>query len=137
MTRWPRRRGPDPGLPAPLATFVEADWQTWLLDGPDPAQEGYAVPLAEWLGPPHPVEQVAGWINGQVRTRVIMVGIGDRPELVAVYRRHHAHKRWRAARRAWLEAHGHHDLAFDCWLDDVAGEHRQLVRELAELHERG
>lgn len=122
------RRQPDPGLPVPLRRFDERDWQEWLLDGPDPAAEGLVVPLEEWYAAPHPVEQLAGWANGVQTWRTVMVGIGDRPELVTDWRRYHAHKRWSHARVAWLKAH---DLPWlDAWLDDLRFEHRMLRRDL-------
>ena len=109
MTRWPRRaKTLRPGLPKSLQEFVEDDWSEWLLPGPDPGTVGY------------------------VDVDAFYAGLADRPEVAAVWRRLDAHKRWTAARRTWLEAHGHPDLAFDCWLDDVAYEHRVLRAELRE-----
>jgi hypothetical protein len=113
VTRWPRRLQPVPaGLPKPLQEFVDADWQEWLLDGPDPAASAYK--------------------DGDVE-RFYRLHAHRGPRWAATYRRLDAHKRWTAARRAWLEAHGHADLAFDWWIDDVAYEHRVLQRELREL----
>ena len=107
MTRWPRRAAPFPvDLPQPLATFAEADWQEWQLDGPDPAAAAY------------------------VDMAVFYRRLEGKPEVAACWRRLDAHKRWTAARRTWLEAHGEHDLAFDWWIDDVAYEHRVLRAEL-------
>jgi hypothetical protein len=113
MTRWPRRARPDPGdLPAPLAEFCEADWSEWLLDGPDPGTEGY------------------------VDAERFYAGLADRPAVAACWRRLDAHKRWSAARRAWLEAHGHPQLAFDGWIDDIAYEHRVLRAEIRAATDR-
>jgi hypothetical protein len=120
-------------MPAPLLEFGEADWREWLGDGPDPAAAGLAVPLAEWYALPHPVERVCGWVGGEQRTQTMMVGIGDRPHLVTRYRRLDAHRRWTAARRAWLEAHGFGQLAVDWWIDDVSYEHRALRREIRDV----
>lgn len=127
MTRWPGRKQPDPGIPGPLREFNEADWQEWLLDGPDPAADAYAVPLEEWYAPPHPVEvEVFRGTGLPMTTRMEMVGIGDRPELVAVWRRVDAHKRWSHARIEWLKARGLPWLA--TWIDDVRAEHQLRVR---------
>jgi hypothetical protein len=111
VSRWPRRSKPLPdGFPQPLQEFVEADWQAWLLGGPDPAASAYVN------------------LEGFYRAHA------DKPPAWhAVYRRLDAHKRWTAARRAWLEANGHHDLAFDWWIDDIAHEHRVLRAELRAL----
>jgi hypothetical protein len=113
VTRWPRRLQPTPaGLPKSLQEFVEADWETWLLDAPDPAASAYA--------------------DGDVE-RFYRLHADKSPAWHALYRRLDRHKRWTAARRGWLEAHGYHDLAWDQWIDDVAYEHRVLRRELREL----
>jgi hypothetical protein len=128
MTNWPRRKEPDAGWPAPLRAFEPDDWQEWLLDGPDPAQEGLIVPLQEWYAPPHPMQQSAGWVNGVERWHTVMVGIGDRPEVVAAWRTYHAHKRWSAARIAWLKTRGLPSL--ETWLEDVKYEHHVLRRGL-------
>ena len=119
-------------MPQPLVAFCEADWSEWLLDGPDPAQADLNVPLEEWYAPPHPVtREVFCGTGSPPQTQTTMVGIGDRPHLVAAYRRYDARRRWREAKRAWLEAHGHPDLAFDAWIDDVVNGRRELQRDLA------
>jgi hypothetical protein len=106
-----RRQRPTLEWPIPLQRFIEADWQAWLLDGPDPAASAYADGDSERFYQLH----------------------ADRPPAWhVIHRRLDAHKRWTAARRSWLEAHGHPDLALDCWLDDVSYEHRVLRRELRE-----
>jgi hypothetical protein len=107
VTRWPRRSTPLPaGFPAPLLEFVEADWQQWLLDGPDPATVAY-------------VDMAAFYRQLEAK-----------PAVAACWRRLDAHRRWTAARRGWLEAHGQDRLAFDWWIDDIAYEHRVLRAEL-------
>jgi hypothetical protein len=103
-----RRQRPGSTLPGPPQHFVEADWSEWLLDGPDPGAEGY-VDMAAFYA-----------------------GIADRPKLVAAWRRLDAHRRWTAARRAWLEAQGMHQAAVDCWVDDIAAEHRVLRAQIRE-----
>jgi hypothetical protein len=129
MTNWPRRREPDAGWPAPLRQFEPADWQEWLLDGPDPAQEGLLVPLQEWYAPPHPMEFDGFRGTGLPAVPYTeMIGIGDRPEVVAAWRTYHAHKRWSAARIAWLKARGLPSL--ETWLEDVRYEHHVLRRGL-------
>jgi hypothetical protein len=130
MTTWPRRREPDPGWPAPLRTFHEADWQEWLLDGPDPAAHAY-VDIDAFYALPHEITEVCGWVDSEQRTRTVMVGIGDRPDLVAHWRRIDAHHRWREARRAWLKAHGLHDLALHNWIEDIQYERRVLRHQKA------
>jgi hypothetical protein len=87
---------------------VESDWSEWLLDGPDPAAQAYK--------------------DGD--STAFYAGLADRPAVAAAWRRMDAHRRWTAARRAWLEAHGEHRLAFDWWIDDIAYEHRVLRQEL-------
>jgi hypothetical protein len=113
-------------MPKPLQAFIEADWQEWMLEGPDPAADAY-VDMEAFYALPHPVtRQVFRGTGLPAVTRTETVGIGDRPELVAYWRHLDAHRRWTAARRAWLEAAGHHDLAFDTWLDDVSYRNRVL-----------
>lgn len=112
MTRWPRRLQPTPaGLPKPLQEFVEADWHEWLLDGPDPAASAYA---------------------GGDLERFYRIHAHRGPRWATIYRRLDAHKRWTEARRAWLEANGHDDLALDWWIEDISYEHRVLRAELRE-----
>jgi hypothetical protein len=118
-------------MPAPLRAFNEADWQEWLLDGPDPAADAY-VDMEAFYALPHPAEWVNGWVNGERRTSTVIVGIGDRPELVAHYRRMDAHKRWSAARVAWLKERGLPWL--DTWIDDMRFEH--LLRMQTPEHDR-
>jgi len=109
-------------MPQPLREFREADWSEWLLPGPDPAQEGRSVPLEEWYAMPHPVErEVFRGTAVPVTREVVMVGIGDRPDLVAAHRRDDARKRWITARRAWLEEHVSTDAGFDFWLTETFG----------------
>lgn len=129
MTRWPRRAKPLPAdMPQPLREFVAADWGEWLLKGPDPAQEGLGVPLAEFYALPHPVErEVFRGTAHPITTEVVTVGIGDRPALVAEHRRLDAHRRWTAARRGWLEEHVSPEAGFDFWIDAIAEEHRMTT----------
>jgi hypothetical protein len=111
-------------MPQPLREFSAEDWQEWLLEGPDPAQEGRAIPLAEWYAPPHPV-QVGGWIvNGVERFRTVMVGIGDDPERVARERQYDAYKRWTEARRAWLTEHVSAEAGLEFWVDAISERYR-------------
>jgi hypothetical protein len=116
-------------MPQPLREFNADDWQEWLLDGPDPAAEGYAVPLHEWYALPHPkvVEDFRGTAH-PTTTKIITVGIGDRPELVAHHRLLDAHKRWYETRRAWLCEHVDAQAGFDFWIDAVAEHHRMSTR---------
>jgi len=126
VSRWPRRRQQlPPDMPQPLRAFVADDWSEWLLAGPDPAQEGLGVPLAEFYALPHPVvvEDFRGTAV-PVSTKVVMVGIGDQPGLVAHHRRLDAHRRWTAARRDWLEEHVSPEAGLDFWIDAIAEEHR-------------
>ena len=107
-------------MPQPLREFAEADWGEWLLEGPDPAQEGRGVPLAEFYAMPHPVErEVFCGTAVPLRREVVWVGIGDQPDLVAAHRRDDARKRWITARRAWLEEHVSADAGFDFWLTET------------------
>jgi hypothetical protein len=111
VTRWPRRAKPlPPDMPVPLRSFVEADWQAWLLDGPDPGSESYK--------------------DGD--SSAFYARIAGRPELVACWRRRDAHQRWSAARCAWLKERGHDQLAFNAWLDDLAYEHQVIRGEIRE-----
>jgi hypothetical protein len=111
-------------MPAPLREFRADDWQEWLLPGPDPAQEGRSIPLADHYALPHPV-QVGGWYaDGVERMRTVVVGIGDDPERVAADRHHDAHKRWTEARRAWLAEHVSAEAGLDFWIDATAQRYR-------------
>lgn len=117
-------------MPQPLRKFNADDWQEWLLPGPDPAQEGWNVPLAELYALPHPVErEVFRGTALPITRETVMVGIGDQPELVAHHRRLDAHRRWIAARRAWMEQHMDPQAGFDFWIDAVAEHHRMSTRD--------
>jgi hypothetical protein len=94
-------------MPQPLREFAEADWQEWLLDGPDPAAEAFK--------------------DGD--STAFYAGIADRPELVAHHRLLDAHQRWIAARRGWLEEHVSADAGFDFWIDAIAEHHRMRTRD--------
>lgn len=99
MSRWPRRGRRLPAdMPQALRAFVADDWQTWTLDGPDPALEGFAD---------HDATE-------------FYAGLADRPDLVADHRRQDAFTRWREARVAWLKDHGHEWIEF--WVDTLSGE---------------
>jgi hypothetical protein len=136
VSRWPRRaKQLPPDMPAPLREFNPNDWQEWLLPGVDPAADAYAVPLEEWYAMPHETTRLAGYSNGERIVRPTTVGIGDRPELVTHYRRLDAHKRWTAARRAWLEEHVDPQAGFDFWIDAVAEHHRMSTRDYPAARE--
>jgi hypothetical protein len=117
-------------MPQPLRDFDAGDWQEWLLDGPDPAAEGYGTSLAEFYDLPHPVvvEDFRGTAV-PTGTKVVLVGIGDQPELVAHHRLLDAHKRWLEARRGWLCEHVDPQAGFDFWLDAVSEHHRIATRD--------
>jgi hypothetical protein len=131
VTRWPRRVKELPAdMPQPLREFNADDWQEWLLDGPDPAEEDRNISLAEYYALPHPkvVEDFRGTAH-PTTTKIITVGIGDQLELVAHHRRLDAHKRWYEARRAWLEEHVDPQAGFSFWIDAVAEHHRMSTRD--------
>jgi hypothetical protein len=111
-------------MPQPLREFSAEDWQEWLLGGPDPAQEGRAIPLAEHYAMPHPV-QMGGWyVDGVEHMRTVVVGIGDDPERVARDRHDDAYKRWTEARRGWLTEHMSVEAGLDFWIDATAERYR-------------
>ena len=125
-------------MPQVLRSFNADDWSEWLLEGPDPAQEGLGIPLAELYALPHPkaVEDFRGTAR-PTTTKIITVGIGDRPALVAIQRREDAYKRWTEARRSWLAAHVSETEALHFWIDAVAGRHRTRRAAYGRLEETG